>query len=98
MGEVELSLIGPAQWEERDGADVKFADSGVPVQVDAAHGVLYGEGGEGGEGGGRWQRQMTAPITSLWVQDGLRLSRVNLSSHSALPSGQRPTLMMGECV
>ena len=97
MGEVELSLVGPAQWAERDGADVKFTDSGVPVHVDAARGVLYGDEG-GGEGGGRkrWQRQMTAPITSLWVQDGLRLSRVNLSSHSALPSGERPTLMMGE--
>ena len=98
MGEVELSLVGSNLWggEEGDmGGGVEFGGS-VPVQVDAAQGVLYGEG-EVGEGeGGRWHRQMSAPITSLWMQDGLRLVRVNLSSHSVLPSDQRPSLMMGE--
>ena len=94
MGEVDLSLVGL----EEDGGSADYAGS-VPLQVDAARGVVYGEevgrGGGGGGGGRAWHRKMSAPITSLWVQDGLRLSRVNLSSHSALPSHQRPTLMMG---
>lgn len=90
MGEVELSLVG-----EGNSDNVEFGGS-VPVQVDAARGVVYGEEIGRGRGGERaWRRKMTAPITSLWVQDGLRLSRVNLSSHSVLPSHQRPTLMMG---
>ena len=91
VGEVELSLVGEGEGGE-GGKGEEFSGS-VLLQVDAARGVIYGEGG-GGEG--RWHRQMSAPITSLWVQDGFRLSRVNLSSHSALPTHQRPTLMMGE--
>ena len=99
VGEVDLSLVGAAPLREGEGegegGGAEFGE-GISVQVDAARGVLYGE--EGGGEGKEWYRQMSAPITSLWVQDGLRLSRVNLSSHSALPSHQRPTLMMGEWV
>ena len=93
VGEVELSLVGSAPWAGEEG-DVGGAEYGgsVSVKVDTARGVLYGEG-EGEMG--RWNRKMSAPITSLWVQDGLRLIRVNLSSHSVLPSYQRPSLMMG---
>ncbi|CAI8024833.1 hypothetical protein GBAR_LOCUS14386 [Geodia barretti] len=92
VGEVELSLVGSAPWAGEEG-DVGGAEYGgsVSVKVDTARGVLYGEG-EGEMG--RWNRKMSAPITSLWVQDGLRLIRVNLSSHSVLPSYQRPSLMM----
>ena len=86
--------MGSGEGEESEGGGkVEFGGS-VPLQVDAARGVVYGEGGGGGER--RWRQQMSAPIISLWVQDGFQLSRVNLSSHSALPSHQRPTLMMGE--
>ena len=92
MGEVELSLVG---LEEKRGEREAEASGNLPLQVDAARGVVYGKGGRGEEEI-RWHQQMSAPITSLWVQDGLRLSRVNLSSHSALPNHQRPTLMMGE--
>ena len=92
MGEVELSLVGLE--EERGEGEAEFTGN-LPLQVDAARGVVYGKGGRGEEEI-RWHQQMSAPITSLWVQDGFRLSRVNLSSHSALPNHQRPTLMMGE--
>ena len=90
VGEVDLSLVGMVGDE---GGGAGFGGH-LPLQVDAARGVVYGE--KGGEGERRWSRQMSAPITSLWVQDGLQLSRINLSSHSVLPSHQRPTLMMGE--
>ena len=91
---MELSLVGSDGGKDSEGGEkVEFSGS-VPLQVDAARGVVYGEGGGGEEM--KWRRQMSAPITALWVQDGFRLSRVNLSSHSALPSHQRPTLMMGE--
>ena len=92
VGEVELSLVGGGE-EERLRGEEEFSGE-LPVQVDAARGVVYGEGG--GEEEGTWHRQMSAPITAMWVQDGHRLSRVNLSSHSVLPMHQRPTLMMGE--
>lgn len=89
MGELDLSLVGLAGEGER----VEFSGS-LPLRVDAARGVVYGERGGGGRG--NWSLHISAPITSLWIQDGLQLSRINLSSHSILPSDQRPSLMMGE--
>lgn len=90
VGEVDLSLVGLEERGEVEGE----VGGDLPFQVDAARGVVYGKGGREGET--KWHQLMSAPITSLWVQDGFRLSRVNLSSHSALPNHQRPTLMMGE--
>ena len=95
VGEVDLSLVGPGQAGGGEGEGAEYGGS-VPLQVDAAQGVVYGERGGGGGGESRWRRQMSAPITALWVQDGHQLSRINLSSHSILPSNQRPTLLMGE--
>lgn len=92
MGEVELSLVG---LEDERGEGEAEVGGNLPLQVDAARGVVYGKGGRGEEETS-WHLQMSAPITSLWVQDGSRLIQVNLSSHSALPNHQRPTLMMGE--
>ena len=102
MGEVELSLVGgnteggEEEKEESHEEEKIEASQTFPLKVDAARGIVYAVR----EDQTLWQHQMAAPITAMWVQDGHRLSRVNLSCHSVLPKRRfgHPALMMGAYV
>ena len=77
---------------EKGEEDTVDSHPRLPLQVDAARGVVYG----GREHQSQWQHRTSAPITAMWVQDGYRLNRVNLSSHSIYPEKlDHPALMMG---